>query len=213
MKENLSAISLVVAMIALGSSALTLMQARNLGNLTPAPSAATSSEYESRIAALQRDLQKQRSDFEGFRQAFQSLANSGGLSGRNKIVVLDPASKSYGRIDTDNGFFLVSCQDVQPYLDGYKVTLHVGNPLGVRFVGFKITAQWGPRYTVAANDDGSWGRWRAGLKATDFSFTDTLEVGRWNEVELVLAQTTANQVGHIQVSLETNVVSMLVPQE
>lgn len=211
MKHNLPAISLVVAMIALGSSVVTLMQPRDRGNAIPAPSGATSAEYESRIAVLQRDLQQQRSDFERFRHVTRTLMDSGVLSGRIKFVGLDPASKDYGRIDTDNGFFLVSCQDVRPYLDGYKVTLHVGNPLGVRFVGFKITARWGPRYTGADNDYESYGRWIAGLKVKVFSFTDALEVGRWNEVELVLTETTANQIGYIQVSLDTNVVSMFVP--
>lgn len=205
MKDILSAISLVVAMIAFGSSLVTLMQARQRST--------TNVDYEYRIASMQRDLQQQRSDLEKFREGFRMLMDSGILSGRTKLVALDPASKAYGRLDTATGFFLVSCQDVQPYLDGYKVILHIGNPLGVRFVGFKITARWGPRYTGEDNDYESYAKWMGGLKARDFAFADVLEAGRWNEVELVLTQTTAQQVGYIQVSLDTNTVSLLVPRK
>jgi hypothetical protein len=213
MKENLPGISLVIAMIALGSSLVTLVKSKEQDASFSIPSGTENTGWETQIASLQRDLQQQRSDLESFRQAFRTLMESGALSARSKFVVLDPASKAFGRVDTENGFFLVSCQDVRPYLDGHKVTLHIGNPLGVRFVGFKITARWGPRYAGAENDYESYAKWMAGLKARDFSFPDALEPGRWNEVELVLTQTGPRHVGYIQLSLDTNTVAMFLPRK
>lgn len=40
----------------------------------------------------------------------------------SQTAVFDPADKGYGRLDTRQGFFLVSIQDPKPYLDGHKLT-------------------------------------------------------------------------------------------
>ena len=43
-------------------------------------------------------------------------------------ISLDLTQRSYQRLDTDTGFFLVSVEEALPYLNGYKIRLSVGNP-------------------------------------------------------------------------------------
>lgn len=205
MKELLPAFSIIVAMIALGSSAVTLTQIK----AERSPSTETSRvSPDTRISVLQEELLQEKQKLADFMKYFCNLVDAGSLTGRIQSVVLDPSTKNYKRIDTENGFFLISCQDVKPFIDGYKLSLHVGNPLGVRFVGFKITVRWGPRYTGDQKDAAGYVKWFSSLKTQDFDFANALEIGQWNEVELRLLNTTASQVGYICMTLDTDKVSL-----
>jgi hypothetical protein len=164
------------------------------------------------IERLQTDIEKQREEFDGFRQAFWRMRNSGFLSGKSKAVVLDPSLQTYGRVDTENGFLFVACEDVVSFLDGYKVKLRVGNPLLARYSGFKITVRWGRRYNGPDNDVASYGEWHSRLKNREFSYPQELAPGRWNLVEITLPQTDASEVGHIEAGIETDILSLGLPQ-
>ncbi|MGB9242640.1 MAG: hypothetical protein WCC03_04750 [Candidatus Acidiferrales bacterium] len=62
-------------------------------------------------------------------------------------VELDPTTPHvYGRIDTSNGFFLVSVEETSPYLDGYRVVLNIGNPLSAEYSQFTVKAKWNKKY-------------------------------------------------------------------
>jgi Protein of unknown function (DUF3251) len=168
---------------------------------------------ESRIATIQKEAHQQKADFDGFRQTYALMLNSGVFSGRTKTAVLDPFSKGFGRVDTQGGFLLVSCQDAQPYLDGYKVKLHVGNPLGMTFNGFKITARWGPRNTITDAASKEYFNWYAALKTKEFNIFQSLEPGRWNVVEMDLPGTDASQIGHVEIAVDTSRVVLLEPRQ
>jgi outer membrane murein-binding lipoprotein Lpp len=51
----------------------------------------------------------------------------------HRTVFLDATAKGFERIDTDTGSFFISVEDVQPYLDGYKLRLKIGNPSSATF--------------------------------------------------------------------------------
>jgi hypothetical protein len=124
----------------------------------------------------------------------------------DQTIWLDPASPhKYGRLVTDTGAFLVSIEDSQPYLDGYKVRLHMGNPSTARYVGFTIHVQFGPRPPADWNQ---FAAWNSTLHTSDVSFTETLEPGSWNPIDLILAPITPGQFGHLKVSMTTNTVSL-----
>jgi Protein of unknown function (DUF3251) len=126
-------------------------------------------------------------------------------------ALLDPASKSYSRVDSQVGFFLMSCQNVQPFLDGYKVTLHVGNPQNTDYSGFKLKTRWGSKYKGDWSDQPAVANWLHSLKTQEFTFTSTLLRGRWNEAEITLGETSLDQMGALQVSIDANVVSLGLP--
>ena len=133
------------------------------------------------------------------------------LQGYSREAILDPASKNYSRVDSQIGFFLVSCQNVQPFLDGYKVTLHVGNPQNTDYSGFVIKAKWGQKYKGEWSDQPAVTNWLLSSKSQEFSFTNTLFGGRWNQAEITLRETSAEQLGMLQVSIDVNVASFGVP--
>lgn len=119
-------------------------------------------------------------------------------------VTLDPSiPKQYARVNSSSGFFLVSLQNVEPYLDGVKVRLNIGNPLSATYGGFKIKAKWGPKWNHVSVKE-----WQSVLREKELSFTDSLESGRWNEVELILSPATPEDFGHLKIAIETDTVSL-----
>ena len=46
------------------------------------------------------------------------------------------------------------------------------------------------------------------MKKISRNFTDKLQPGTWNKVEIVIKPATAEELGHIEMTLETNIVAL-----
>jgi hypothetical protein len=114
---------------------------------------------------------------------------------------LDPASPDkYQRIETAVGPLLVSLGKAEPYLDGYKVQLQIGNPLAAQFSGFTVSTFYAPRQ----RKDEKFLEWIRKRKGKDFVFTQTLISSRWNIVELIFPDVTPDAFGYLKVSISVN---------
>jgi len=156
---------------------------------------------ETEIRSLRRDLLKV--------QARESRYDS---------VSLDPTEKGYGRIDTSSGFFLIAVHSVEPYLDGYKLHLRIGNPTAARYNGFKLTVSWQkpyPEQRQGESDDELSKRQEQWLQEQphqkEFSFTETLQPSSWNSVSLIVSPATAEEIKELTItSMETDQVVLAV---
>ena len=126
----------------------------------------------------------------------------------NDSIVIDPAEKGYGRLDTNSGFFFISCEDVQPYLDGYKLILNIGNPLYVKYDGFKLSIKYGRQFDFKTMN---YGNWEGSLKITEKAFTDELLPATWNKIEMVLAPAKPEEMRYIRISMKTDKVMLNQP--
>ena len=80
-------------------------------------------------------------------------------------------------------------------------------------LGFKVHTSWGARNTKGApNDTVASENWRKSLKSQEFSFADTLQPGKWNEVEINLQETTPEQMGELRVSITSSVAVLGSPK-
>jgi hypothetical protein len=126
-----------------------------------------------------------------------------------KTVELDPAEPNkYARVDTGNGYFLVSINNVTPFLDGQKVSLNVGNPLSATYNGFSLDIEWGPRINWENIDEAGYEKWIKARKQRSFSFTDRLLPGVWNSAEVILPATSSQDLGFMRLSMSTDNVSL-----
>jgi hypothetical protein len=129
-------------------------------------------------------------------------------------ATIDFVSKGYSRVDTESGFLLLVFHDVQPFADGAKVILEIGNPLAVNFRGLRIKAKWGRREPEYKDDTDSdkWLKdyedWGKSLHKKEFDLTDVLRSEYWNRISLILPDTKVNDLGYLNLTLETNQVSM-----
>jgi len=212
MNKKLPAIVLFIALLAIGLSLAFLYQSQVQQSASLSLERARLTRIENELAVLHIEFQQHKENYDKFVQAFTMLIQSGSLSSTKKVATLDTTQKSYGKVDTSNGFFLVSCQNTEPYLDGQKLTLNIGNPLNAGFSGFKVNVRWGPRYSGKKEDVEAYVNWQRSLKYKEFTFPDILEAGRWNKVEIVLADTSPASVSYLEVGLVTDSLSLLVPR-
>ena len=118
-------------------------------------------------------------------------------------VSIDATTKAYQRLDTSIGTLLVSCQDIQPYANGYKIKISVGNPMMATLQGFKLKVSWGPSW-----DDTTVTDWETARHENTFDFTDKLLPGKWNHVAVVIAPAEPRDLNYVGLSLEPNIVSL-----
>jgi len=148
------------------------------------------------IKQLRKEVDDLKSRVDGLSLNFRFSQN------RNHTVLLDPAEKGYQRIDSEDGFFLLSTKDVAPYLDGYRLLVEVGNPTTIRYVGFKIKVRWGPTQLDFGDNDKT-------MKRRELAFPATQYPGSWTIVTIPISPATSEEAHNVVIeAIETNTVSL-----
>lgn len=94
---------------------------------------------------------------------------------------------------------------MQPFLDGYKVILNLGNPTTATYRNFKLKVKWGKEFDYEKDEPEEW---RKSLKETEKRFLDELKPASWNKVELVLTPAKSEEIKYIELSMETDEVML-----
>jgi hypothetical protein len=156
-------------------------------------------DLDARIAKLEKDLQT-------LRQRVNTLQIE---SEKYDTAEFDLAElHKYQRINTSNGIFLISVENVERYLNGYKIKLHIGNVTSATFGGFDLSAKWGTKEPEINGGVAKWGEWYDSLKTKEEKFTQSLLPGIWNNVELILLPATPAELGYLRLSMDTNSILM-----
>ena len=163
-----------------------------------------------KLATANQELTKSSVQIKDLQNIYQRLMTLE----QYKSVEFDPSEqRSYQRLDTNNGYFLVILDNVSTYLDGQKVTLTIGNPSSIQYSGFKLKATWGMRYPAY---DGKFSdEWAkkyeeasASTQTKEISLTDALPPGTWTKVTFNLSPATSKNFGRLSLEMTTNNVRM-----
>ena len=167
-----------------------------------APPVQSVSQLEKRVSELEKELKDLKESHDGLESyALQQISSL-----QHPSASFDPSSPGpYQLIDSSIGPLLVSLGKAEEYLDGYNVQLAIGNITAADLHGFKVSVKWAKRYK---QEDGTYFDWYKNRNTKDFSFTGTLVSGRWNMFQIILPDTKPSEFGHLEISLETNAVSM-----
>jgi hypothetical protein len=127
-----------------------------------------------------------------------------------KTIPIDLSSKGYLRLDTTSGFFMISVRDVKPFLNGFKVRLSIGNPTTVTYLGFVLNAKWGRSFDFKEmkTDRSAYSNWQKSLQQKEIKFTDQLKPATWNNVDLIIIPAKQDELGHFELSMETDQISL-----
>ena len=127
-------------------------------------------------------------------------------------ATFDPAADDgFQRIDTSIGPLVVYVQDVKPHADGVKVRLKVGNLTIASFKGGNFKVKWGPRFSKSEGSSwySAYGEWTKKLQEKEGKFTEILKPGVWNNISLTLPGIPSDQLGHLELSFDTNEILLL----
>jgi len=196
-------------------------------------------KLEQKIKALEADAKKQTEFnsivFKGIHDSNNRMSDGLGFITERVLksefeanpAVIDLSGKGYATLDSGMGILLISCEDAQPYLDGHRLKLRIGNPLYMRFSGFTLTFKTGRRPpeipTKVSTQQGGLGaffqkwrkdsqEWKDSLKQSEESFAAELDPGSWTTVEATLSQTKPEDIGYMEVTISTSKVSLTPPK-
>lgn len=115
----------------------------------------------------------------------------------NRFVVLNCDTENYIEgIPTSLTLpFLVSCEKVKPYMEGYELSLLFGNPHSVSFVSISGTLFYGDNPVPFA-------------KTIDFSSPNKIVSGQWNRVIVHLNPAKASELHDVAISFSMGAASL-----
>jgi len=156
---------LLMAFLALGCE----KKSSSPSSLQPAPE--KQETLEEKVKRLEREL-------------FILKMQVGNISGGS--VEVSTEDMGYYIAQTKYGSFAVVCENVTPYLDGYKAQLSVGNLTNARFNEAKIGLLWGKDYN----------------NSKVMSVTNSFLPGRYTTVEVILTPAKPEDIKTFSVTLE-----------
>ncbi len=115
------------------------------------------------------NVAKLRIDLDTLRLTISSMYELGLIAQSRSTAKIDLSSRNYSCIDIDQGKFLISCQDAEPYLDGFRLPLKIGNLMAVDFTGYDLIVRWGKRYEGNKDDIVAFAKWRKSLAEKRYS--------------------------------------------
>ena len=120
-----------------------------------------------------------------------------------KSIYLDTSHpKTYQRIETITGIFLIMFSDITPYLEGYKINLLIGNPSSAMYKGFTLKITWGKKFD---SKQMKYREWKESLKHKNFSFVDTLMSGTWNKAQVIISPAKPEELGWLALEMDTDI--------
>ncbi len=142
-------------------------------------------------AAFQQ-LAAKVSNLEGKVRMLEGKLLLASLNGPQESALFDPQGQSgYQPIKAPAGVILMSLEKVEPYLDGFIVTMNIGNPSSASYTGLKGTIKWGRTFDLAKGDEHN------KLLEKEFDVPDQIQSGAWNLVRLNIAPAKAEDVRRI----------------
>jgi len=130
---------------------------------------------------------------------------------------LNPYTANFTLVTSQFGTFMVACEGVEPFGDGQKLSLRIGNPHYATFDGVEMKVRYGRRAPEVSDSSAvetrrNWWRektkWNKELRTQHFSFPTTIHPGAWNAVPVILAPATSEDIGFVGITLEFRTVSL-----
>ena len=119
-----------------------------------------------------------------------------------KVVILDPNSKQFHKIETNTASFLLSLNNVERTSTGYLLSLHVGNPSAASYSDVMVTLRWGKKWIP--NSFVTYSSWRRSLRSAEFPYSGVLSAGSWTEIVVDLSPTTPEQFQYLECEMNVS---------
>ena len=122
-------------------------------------------------------------------------------SAHNRYVFLDCASGAMEEIRASHGslVFFLTCAGIEPYLEGYRVTVHIGNPYAVELANVSLKLSYGKDPAESLQED----------RKVKVELPNPLESGTLTPVVFIINPASAAQLRHLGVQMDIGAVRWL----
>jgi len=127
----------------------------------------------------------------------QLLIESQSRRSRNSYAPLDCDTKKFGTVQTDDAthlLILVACESIEPYLEGYRVVLDVGNPYFMSLPRVAGRLFFGPLTYPR--------------RSVEISLPQGLGPGRWTRTTVNVSPAVAADMRSLQADFQVEQVSL-----
>ncbi len=187
---------------------------------------------ETRLASVETQQKQEAEEFKAIQEWGNGVDSRTAtlqkeIEGMGKVLVQDKfgdrytavslGDSGYASIDTGQGILLVSCDNVESYLDGVRLHLRFGNPLTMAFSGGTIKFKLGAKSPGIAALSGSNGseeenQWENSLTKKEVSFPDRLAPGCWTPVTVTISDFDIKGLQYMEIALTPNVIVLMTAQ-
>ena len=91
--------------------------------------------------------------------------------------------------------FFASCSKIEPYLEGHRITITLGNPHSFNFSGVKGTLYYGTDFGDALS------------RPVEVSFTDVIRSGSWTTLQIVVNPSKVEHMRYLGLELNSQTAS------
>ena len=135
------------------------------------------SDLEVRVQALEAYVEKLNTNLNVFSKDLLSQIDMKVKAGSDKIVGINPGSKTFTKVETNSGMFLIAVNKFQRTEEGYRLLLNIGNPNAAIYNGMRFKLRWGKRWD--ADSIIKYDAWRASLISGEYTYGGELPPGQW----------------------------------
>jgi hypothetical protein len=142
------------------------------------------------VAEMQRlsdELQSLRAEVDAVRERVDRLPTS-------YAAISTEEASTFGIAHTTFGSLTVSVESIRPHLDGYMVTLSIGNPLAADFSDGFVKVDWGSKLFDR--------------KERQVALTKPLRAGSYTLVDVSLTPATAEEIRTVNVEVGLEAISL-----
>lgn len=166
-----------------------------------------SADLRMRVKVLEDYVEKFKPSLDEFSQDLLNNIDRRIQVATDKIVVLNPVSRRFVKIEASAGTFLIAVQKMEKIERGYRLVLNIGNPNTPTYSGVKLTLRWGKKWDESFAHS-SYEQWRSSLTGAEYTYVGALEPGVWTEVAVDLVPADEKQFEHIECEIEVNTVKL-----
>lgn len=126
---------------------------------------------------------------------------------RYTTAIFDPrADQAYQRVDTVVGPVLVVLEDIQPFADGSRATLRIGNVTAATLSSCKLQLRWRAKAPSEAEALDAWVE--KGEASKESSLTNQFAPGSWTRTRVTLPGVTPQDMDYVEVGIGLNEISL-----
>ena len=187
----------LVCFFAMPTVPQTKVQRKTSSPLSNKSTKATEDAVNEKIA----DLEKRINKLEGTLSYYKFLIDN--KQERSDTIQLDPSEHTFQRLDSDTSYFLVIIDDANPYLNGYRLKLRIGNLSSATFAHVALTIKWAKAYEYKNFTSDSYNLWEKSVHEKETTLSANLEPGSWNSVVIDLIPCAPDEMGYLEASIKS----------